>query len=162
MDDSPVEDTELMAAIGRMIVNAAQLEYSVAELVATADGMRDRECQEHATKIVARPGEALRQFRDLAGRRTEFEWLMNDTAGLLKARHFAAHSVAQGNAVADDQPALFVLHPKSGEETMITLTAARDNARMIREGHVRVQDAIKAEISGIKASPSADFHYPIT
>jgi hypothetical protein len=44
------DDTELMAAIGRMMVKAAELEYAVAELAAAADdGLRGEECRERAT-----------------------------------------------------------------------------------------------------------------
>lgn len=38
------DNMELMAAIGRMMVNAAELEYAVAELSATAEGLRGEEC----------------------------------------------------------------------------------------------------------------------
>ncbi|HUY46022.1 MAG TPA: hypothetical protein VMV92_09890 [Streptosporangiaceae bacterium] len=51
MDNAAQEDTELLAAIGRMVVNAAQLECSVAELVAIADGLRGRKYQDRATRI---------------------------------------------------------------------------------------------------------------
>jgi hypothetical protein len=78
------DDMELMAAIGRMVVNAAELEYAVAELAATAEGLRGEECPERATAIVRRTGEAMRQFERLVSQeRPDLGWLMRDTAGLL-------------------------------------------------------------------------------
>ena len=68
---------ELMAAIGRMVVNAAELEYAVAELAATAEGLRGEECRERATAIVRRTGEAMRQFERLVSQeRPDLRWLM--------------------------------------------------------------------------------------
>jgi hypothetical protein len=63
------DDMELMAAIGRVVVNAAELEYAVAELAAAAEGLRDEECRERATAIVRRTGDAMRQFERLAQER---------------------------------------------------------------------------------------------
>lgn len=139
---------ELMAAIGRMVVNAAELEYAVAELAATAEGLRGEECQERATAIVRRTGEAMRQFERLVSQeRPDLGWLMRDTAGLLGARHFVAHAVPQQDAVAEGHPALFVLSPRHGE-TMITTRQARSNAQMIREGTGRIRDEIATLLVG--------------
>jgi hypothetical protein len=141
------DDTELMAAIGRVVVNAAELEYVVAELAATAEGLRGEECRERATAIVRRTGEAMRQFERLALERPDLGWLMRDTAGLLGARHFVAHAVPEQDAVAEGRPALFVLSPRQGE-TMITTGQALSNAEMIREGTGRIRDEIAALLGG--------------
>jgi len=117
------DDTELMAAIGRMVVNASELEYAVAELAAVAEGLRDEECRDRATVIVRKTGEAMRQFERLAQVRPGLGWLMRDTVGLLGARHFVAHAVPQQDAVAEGRPALFILSPRQGE-TMITTRQA--------------------------------------
>jgi len=97
------DDMELMAAIGRMVVNASELEYAVAE------GLRGEDCRERATAIIRKPGEAMRQFERLARERPGLGWLMRDTAGLLGARHFIAHAVPQQDADAEGRPALFIL-----------------------------------------------------
>jgi hypothetical protein len=148
------DDTELMASIGRMVVNAAELEYAVAELDATAEGLRDEECRERATAIVRRTGEAMRQFKRLAQERPDLGWLMRDTAGLLGARHFVAHAVPQQDAVAEGHPALFILSPRQGE-TMISTGQALSNARMIREGTGRIRDEIAAVLRGRDGGQSA-------
>jgi hypothetical protein len=141
-EDIVHDDMELIAAIGRMVVNAAELEYAVAELAATAEGLQGEECRERATAIVRRTGEAMRQFERLVQQeRPDLGWLMRDTAGLLGARHFVAHAVPQQDAVAEGRPALFVLSPRQGE-TMITTGQALSNAQMIREGAGRIRDEI--------------------
>jgi hypothetical protein len=145
-------DTELLAAIGLMVVNAALQEYSVAELVAVIEGLRDQACQDREVAIVAKTGEAMRLFECLAEEHAALAWLMNDTKGLLPARHFVAHAVAQEPAVAEGYAALFILHPRHSE-TMITIAQARDNARMIREGHRRIQEEIAVVISGVRPVP---------
>ena len=146
---------ELMAAIGRMVVNSAELEYAVAELAATAEGLLGEECQERATAIVQKTGEAMRQFDRLALGRPDLGWLMRDTAGLLGARHFVAHAAPQQDAVAEGRRALFVLSPRQGE-TMITTGLALSNARMIREGTDRIRDEITAVLAGQDGGRPAD------
>ena len=105
-DDSERDDSELLAAIGRMVVNAALLEYSVAGLIAVADGLRGQARQDRVVGTVKKTGEAMRQFRKLAGKRPDLSWLVDDTGGLLRARNFAAYPVAQQDAVAEGEPAL--------------------------------------------------------
>lgn len=151
------DDMELMAAIGRMVVNAAELEYAVSELAATAEGLRGEECRERATAIVRRTDEAMRQFERLVEQeRPDLGWLMRDTAGLLGARHFVAHAVPQQDAVAEGHPALFVLSARQGE-TMITTGQALSNAQMIREGTGRIRVEIATLLGGQNgARPSGD------
>jgi hypothetical protein len=141
-----MDDTELLADVGRIVVNAAMLEYATAELVAITEGLRDAACRERAVEIVKVSGKAMRLFKDLAGERPEFRWLCGEVHIMLGARHFIAHSVVQEPAVAEGRPALFILQPRHGE-TMITAAQARKNARMIREGCTWVQEAIAAELA---------------
>jgi hypothetical protein len=142
-----MDDTELLAAIGRIVVNAAMLEYAVAELVAVIEGLRDAEArQERAVEIVRVTGKGMRLFERAAKQRPDLGWLLRDTRTMLNARHFVAHAVAQHDAVAEGRPALFVFQPRQGE-TMITTELARNNARLIREGVARIQEAIAAEIA---------------
>lgn len=139
-------DTDLLAAIGRIVVEAAMLEYSVATLVAASEGLKGEKREERALAIVGSPGQAMRLFEALARRRDDLGWLQRDTKGLLGARHFVAHAVFQEAALAEGKAAIFILSPRSGE-TMLTMAQADDNARMIREGIARIQAAIAAETS---------------
>jgi len=55
-----LEDRELLAAIGEVVVNAAALDYAVAVLVATIEGHRDQSCEDYAVAIVKAGGGAMR------------------------------------------------------------------------------------------------------
>ena len=145
-----MDNTELLAAIGRIVVNGATLEYAVAELVAVSEGLRDDEArQERAVAIVRVPGQAMRLFRRLAElhQDRDLSWLLGQVELMLGARHFVAHSVAQEDAVAEGHPALFILQPRHGE-TMITTVLARKNAEMIGQGIGWVRERIVAELAG--------------
>jgi hypothetical protein len=61
-----VQDKELLAAIGEVVVMSAVLDYSVAVLVAMTDGYRYQECEEHARVMVRSPGGAMRELRKRA------------------------------------------------------------------------------------------------
>jgi hypothetical protein len=145
MDDIAL-DTELLADIGHIVVNAAMLEYAIAELIAITEGLRGAACQERAVEVLKVPGEAMRLFKDLAGERPGFRGLYGEAHTMLGARHFIAHSVVQEPAVAEGRPALFILQPRHGE-TMITAAQARKNAQMIREGVTWIQKAIAEELA---------------
>ena len=88
-------DTALLAAIGRIVVEAALLEYSVASLVAAAEGLEGEQREERARAIAAVPGRPMALFTTLAGQRDDLGFLLRDTKGLLQARHFVAHAVFQ-------------------------------------------------------------------
>lgn len=61
-----VEDQELLAAIGQVVVNAAALEYAVAVLAAVTEGHRDQACEDYAVALVKRPGGAMGELRKRA------------------------------------------------------------------------------------------------
>jgi hypothetical protein len=61
-----MSDTDLLASIGRIVVGAAILGYSIATLVAASEGLRGEKREERDRAIVASPGEAMRQFKALA------------------------------------------------------------------------------------------------
>ena len=147
-----MDDTELLAAIGRIVVQAALLDYSVATLVATCEGLRGEACEARAAAIVRTAGKAMGLFERLAKQRPDLAWLMNDTKLMFGARNFVAHSVAQQDAISDGEAALFILDPRTGE-SMITTRQARNNVRLISEGVARIQAAIAAEMSGGQESP---------
>jgi hypothetical protein len=51
-----MEDRELLAAIGEVVVTAAALEYAVAILAAVTEGHRDQACEEYAVALVKKSG----------------------------------------------------------------------------------------------------------
>lgn len=148
-----LEDPELLEYVGRIVVEAALLEYTVAMLVATADGLRDDACEAEALQLVTKPGKAMRELDRLAKEspdRPEFRWLHGDTATVLRGRHFIAHAVAQEPAITDDgEAALFILAPKADEpETMVTLSQLVSQARLLEDSRQRIQERIDAETAG--------------
>jgi len=60
------EYQELMAAVGRMVVGAAAVEYGVAVLVAVTEGHRDQAAAGRALQLVREDGAAVRALRELA------------------------------------------------------------------------------------------------
>jgi hypothetical protein len=58
-----MEDQELLAAIGKVVVDAAALEYAVAVLVAVTEGHRDQDCEDQAAAMVKKNGGAMRELR---------------------------------------------------------------------------------------------------
>jgi hypothetical protein len=53
------DDADLLAAIGRIVVQAALLDYSVATLVATCEGLCGGACETRAVAIVRTADKAL-------------------------------------------------------------------------------------------------------
>ena len=86
-EDTATADTDLLAAIGRIVVEAAMLEYSVASLIAAAEGLQGVEREERARAVTASTGMAMRLFEKLAEGRDDLRPLCRDTKGLLQARH---------------------------------------------------------------------------
>lgn len=54
-----------MAAVGRMVVGAAAVEYSVAVLVAVTEGHRDQAAGDRALQLVHMDGAPVRELRKL-------------------------------------------------------------------------------------------------
>jgi hypothetical protein len=160
-EDTAMTDTDLLAAIGRIIVEAAMLEYSVASLIAASEGLQGEDREERARSITVSTGKAMALFEKLTERRNDLGPLWRDTKGLLQARHFVAHSVYQEDAVAEGRAALFILNPRIGE-TMITMAQAEGNARMIREGRARIEAVITAIASGVSYQAEAGAGYEIS
>ncbi len=143
------EDPELLAEIGRIVVDAALLEYAVARLVAACAGLHGADCDARALEIVKKTGGAKREFGRLAEQRPELRWLANDTSSLLDGRHFIAHAVAEEPAVTDDgEAALFILAPRANDpETFVTMSMLRGLSRLLREAAVRINQRTDAEMS---------------
>jgi hypothetical protein len=146
----PVDDRDLFEAIGRVVIGAAELEYAIALLVAVTEGLRRRDAAQRAVAIVKSTGRAMRLFERLAAQRPDLAWLQRDAAQLMRARHFIAHPVVQQDAVAEGSAALFILNPKSGEETMITTAQVVNHVQYFKEERARIYMAIANELAAIK------------
>jgi len=141
-----VDDTELLAAIGRIVVESARLDYAIAILAATTEGLTGQDREIRARQIVKRSGEVPRQLKQLTEKLPGLAWLMDDIDGLRRGRNFVAHAVAQQDAVAEGHAALFIVNLRDGTETMITTSQAASHARYIQEDRRRIWDAIANQI----------------
>lgn len=139
-----MEDQELLAAIGQVVVDAAVLEYFVAVLVAVIQGQGE----EHAQMLAARPGAAMRQLWTLVGERSDrsdLKLACHDAQAVLNDRHVIAHSIALEQVEVRGQRAQVIWHPRSGRETRITAAQVLDHAHDVRIAARRVQKLIAAE-----------------
>jgi hypothetical protein len=139
-----VEDQELFAAIGQVVVNAAVLEYFVAVLVAVIEGQGE----EHAQMLAARPGEAMGKLGKLVRERpdrSDLKLAWHDTQAVLNDRHVIAHSVALEHVEVNGQLARVIWHPRSGREAQITAAQVLGHVQDIRIATRRVQKVIAAE-----------------
>ena len=138
-----MEDQELLAAIGQVMVDAAVLEYFVAVLVAVIEGQGE----EHAQRLAARPGEAMRQLGKLVRERpdrSDLKLAWHDAQAVLNDRHVLAHSVALEHVEVNGQLAQVIWHPRSGRETQITVAQVLGHVQDIRIATRRLQKVIAA------------------
>lgn len=161
-----------MAYIGRVVVDAALLEYAAARFDAAAEGLRGQACEDRALEIVKKVGKAMELFRGVADDRPHLRWLADDiggvqldgrnVGGLLGGRHFIAHAVAQGPALTDDgEAALFILSPRSEEpETMVTLSQLKNQARLLQDARQRIDALTESEVTGQPPGPPLYFGRP--
>jgi ABC-type arginine transport system permease subunit len=139
-----VEDQELLAAIGQVVVDAAVLEYLVAVLVAVIEGQGE----EYAQKLTARPGKVMSQLRTVVRERpdrNDLKLVWHDAQAVLNDRHVIAHSVALEYVEVNGQLAQVIWHPRSGRETQITAAQVLGHVQDIRIATRRVQKVIAAE-----------------
>jgi hypothetical protein len=148
-------DRELLASVGRVVVDAALLEYAVATFDAAAEGLRGQACEDRALDIIKYPGRAMKLFKLIAAGRPHLRWLAEDTDSVLAGRHFIAHAVAQEPAVTDDgEAALFILAARLDEpETMVIQSQLENQARLLRDACARIDALTKAEITGQPPGP---------
>ena len=139
-----MEDHELLAAIGRVVVDAAVLEYFVAVLVAVIESQGE----EHARNLVSQPGAALRELKRLVRERPDrrdLKLACHDAQAVLADRHVLAHSIALEQVEFRGQSARVIWHPRSGRETQITAAQILGHVQDIRIAARRVQELIAAE-----------------
>jgi hypothetical protein len=144
------EYQELMAAIGRMVVGAALLEYSVAVLVALTEGYRDQAAEDHALQLVRKAGAPLRELRTLAAgppERRDLKWLCQDAEAVLEGRNVAVHAMPLEEFTAGAQGGLIGWHPRTGQEIRLTASAVLGHLQDFAIAWRRLDDAIAAATS---------------
>src|SRR5260370_21220003 len=91
------EYQELMAAVGRMVVGAATVEYAVAVLVAVTEGHRDQGAVDRAIQLVREDDAPVRELRKLAAgppERRDLKWLLRSAEAVLEGRNVIVHAIS--------------------------------------------------------------------
>src|SRR5271169_3853037 len=114
-----MENQELLAAIGQVVVNAAVLEYQVAVLVAVIEG-RD---EERARELAGITGKAMRALEELAAVQqapAHLRGLYRDARAVLRDRHVLVHSIAMVDMETDGAPGYSIWNPRRDAEVPVT------------------------------------------
>ncbi len=126
-----VEDQELLAAIGKVALDAAALEYLIAVLVAATEG----QTEDYARQLAASPGAARNALEKLSAARparVDLDLLSRDASALVTDRHVLMHSVAMRDIEDSGGPGAGIWSPLKNAETRITAPQVLDHARSIR------------------------------
>jgi hypothetical protein len=147
----PVRDyQELMAAIGRMVVGAATVEYSVAVLVAITEGHRDQAAGDRALQLVQKVGAPVRELRKLAAgppERRDLKWLCQNAEAVLEGRNVVVHAIPLEDITAGEQGGLVGWHPRTGQEIWLTTPAVLGHVEDFGTAWRRLDEAIAAAAS---------------
>jgi hypothetical protein len=144
-----MHDTDVLAAIGAVVVEAATLEYGAAVLVAVFEGHRGTQVEHRATAIAKKTGRAMRELDKLAKAhpaRHDLQRIAHDAQAVLDERHVIAHSIAVDDAQIGDQPALVMWNPRYGTEAEITTPDLMDHARDIRLVFRHITNMVRTEM----------------
>jgi hypothetical protein len=112
---SGVEDQELMNAIGRMVLSAATLEYSVAVLVALTEGHQDQAAENRALQLVQTDGAPVRELRRIAlgpPERRDLNRLCQEAEAVLEERNAVVHAIPLEDSAAGAEGSLTGWHPR--------------------------------------------------
>jgi len=141
------EDQELMAAVGRMVVGAAAVEYSVAVLAAVTEGHRDQAAGDRALQLVHMDGAPVRELRKLAAgppERRDLTWLCRNAEAVLEGRDVVVHAIAPEHITAGAEGGLLGWHPRTGEEIWLTTPAVLGHVEDFGIAWRRLDEAIAA------------------
>ena len=136
-----------MAAVGRLVVGAAAIEYSVAVLVAVTEGHRDKAAGDRALHLVRKDGVAMRELRKLAAgppERRDLKWLCRNAEAVLEGRNIVLHAIPLEDITAGEEGGLFGWHPRTGEETWLTTPAVLGHVEDFGTAWRRFDEAIAA------------------
>jgi hypothetical protein len=144
------EYQELMAAIGRMVVGAATLEYSVAILVAITEGHRDQAAEDRALHLVQKVGTPMRELRKLAAgppERRDLKWLLQNAEAVLDHRNVVVHAIPLEDVTAGEEGGLIGWHPRTGQQIWLTTSKVLGHIQDFRIAWRRFDEAIAAATS---------------
>jgi hypothetical protein len=142
-----VEDQELLANLGKVVVNSTVLEYTIAVLVALTEGKRGDACDDRAVEIVKQTGGARSELPRLARTRPGIAWLCTETEQLLTSRNILVHSLILGHGQDGDQYVMAIYDPRRNTETVVTTHVVARHAEYFEQNCARFRSAISAEVA---------------
>jgi hypothetical protein len=141
------EYQELMAAVGRIVVGAATVDYAVAVLVAVTEGHRDQAAAGRALQLVQTDGAAMRELRKLAAgppERRDLRWLCRNAGAVLEGRDVIVHAIPLEDITAGAEGGLIGWHPRTGQEIWLTTPAVLGHVEDFGIAWRRLDEAIAA------------------
>ncbi len=149
MGSTHPNDPELLQAIGRMVVDTATLEYSLAYLVAMArdeDTVWMRKALGNGKRVLEQL-EQLKEALPPSGLQRELSRIVSGARNLRDQRHSLVHAVPQWDDTSDGREAEVVWwHPKSNEDLTIDAGRVNELAQTVRSLRRRV-DALRPEVA---------------
>lgn len=142
-----INDQELLAKLGKVVVNSTVLEYTIAVLVALTEGKRGDACDDRAVEIVKQTGGARRELAALAMIRPRIAWLCTETRDLLTSRNILVHSLILDHGQDGDQYAMAIYDPRQDTETVVSTHVVARHAEYFEQNCARFREAITAEIA---------------
>jgi hypothetical protein len=154
-----VDDQEMLAAIGQVIVSASVLEWEVAVLAALSEGTDPSGVRDRVRHLASSSGAAVRRLAELADADPRIRPLLRDVKSVLDSRHILAHSVMyvvgkgededfavlpRGQAVdfGGEDELMVIWHPRTDWERHLPLRQLRLQAQDLRIAFDRVQQAV--------------------
>jgi len=141
------EYQDLMAAVGRMVVGAAAVEYGVAVLVAVTEGHRDQAAAGRARQLVQKDGAAMRELRRFAAgppERRDLAWLCRNAEAVLEGRDVVVRAVPLEGVAAGQEGGLVGWQPGTGQEVWLTTPAVLGHVEDFGVAWRRLDEAIAA------------------
>ena len=161
-DDVRMDDQEILAAIGHMVLSASVLEWEVAVLVAVSEGRGS----DRAREIAGEAGEAVRQLHALTESDRGLRSLLHDVQTVLEDRDVLVHALAfvvtrQGSedfyclprglvglGPDDQDELLFIWSPRDGSEQPVTIQQLRLHDQGLSSTVDRVRKAAADRTAG--------------
>ena len=139
-----------MTAIGRMVVGAATVEYSVAVLVAVTEGHQDQAARDRALQLVQKDAAPVRELRKPAAgppERRDLKWLCQNAEAVLEGRNVLVHAIPLEDITAGAEGRLIGWHPRTGQEIWLTTPPVLGHIEDFGIAWRRLDEAITAATS---------------
>ena len=143
-----MEDQELLAAIGLVVVNAAAFDYAIAVLTATLESA-DTERVRDLASTSGKARKALTKIADANRDRLDIRMLSKAANELLDDRGILAHSIILTDTEYSGQPTYSSWNPKRDAEAPVTIEQLLEHAQAMRVNTGRAYDLIAAQKPGM-------------